>query len=81
MNEPDAKEPHDYSSWPPHVHHYKREIASYVRRYLDNVKPFGPTLRDGLACLAVIDADRELTPAPVQREPEDGEQDESVDHG
>jgi predicted dehydrogenase len=54
--EPDAKEPHDYSSWPPHVHHYKREVASYVRRYLDNVKPFGPTLRDGLACLAVIDA-------------------------
>jgi predicted dehydrogenase len=54
--EPDAKEPHDYSSWPPHVHHYKREVASYVSRYLRDEKPFGPTLRDGLACIAVIEA-------------------------
>lgn len=54
--EPDAKEPHDYSSWPPHVHHYKREVASYVGRYLAGKRPFGPTLRDGLACLAVIEA-------------------------
>ncbi|MEJ0011061.1 MAG: Gfo/Idh/MocA family oxidoreductase [Bauldia sp.] len=54
--EPDAKEPHDYGSWPPHLHHYKREVASYVSRYLADLKPFGPTLRDGLACLAVIEA-------------------------
>ena len=54
--EPDAKEPHDYSSWPPHVHHYKREVASYVSRYLRDQKPFGPTLQDGLACVAVIEA-------------------------
>ena len=54
--EPDAKEPHDYSSWPPHVHHYKREVASYADRYLTGRRPFGPTLRDGLACLAVIEA-------------------------
>ncbi|HVY20664.1 MAG TPA: Gfo/Idh/MocA family oxidoreductase [Bauldia sp.] len=54
--EPDAKEPHDYGSWPPHLHHYKREVASYVSRYLADQKPFGPTLRDGLACLAVIEA-------------------------
>jgi predicted dehydrogenase len=54
--EPDSKEPHDYSSWPPHVHHYKREVASYVNRYLKDQKPFGPTLRDGMACLAVIEA-------------------------
>jgi predicted dehydrogenase len=54
--EPDAKEPHDYSSWPPHVHHYKREVASYVSRYLSDQKPFGPTLQDGLACAAVIEA-------------------------
>lgn len=53
---PDSQEPHDYSSWPPHVHHYKREIASYVHRYLCDLKPFGPTLRDGLACLRVIEA-------------------------
>jgi predicted dehydrogenase len=54
--ESDAKEPHDYSSWPPHVHHYKREVASYAARYLAGTRPFGPTLRDGLACLAVIEA-------------------------
>lgn len=54
--EPDAREPHDYSSWPPHVHHYKREIASYVNRFLSGTRPFGPTLRDGLACISVIEA-------------------------
>lgn len=54
--EPDAKEPHDYGSWPPHLHHYKREVASYAARYLAGTRPFGPTLRDGLACLAVIEA-------------------------
>lgn len=54
--EPDAREPHDYSSWPPHVHHYKREVASYAERYLAGTRPFGPTLRDGLACLSVIEA-------------------------
>jgi predicted dehydrogenase len=54
--EPDAKEPHDYSSWPPHVHHYKREVASYVSRFLLGARPFGPTLRDGLACISVIEA-------------------------
>jgi len=54
--EPDAREPHDYGSWPPHLHHYKREVASYVSRYLAGTRPFGPSLRDGLACLAVIEA-------------------------
>ena len=54
--EPDSKEPHDYSSWPPHVHHYKREVASYVNRYLADARPFGPTLKDGLACISVIEA-------------------------
>jgi predicted dehydrogenase len=54
--EPDAKEPHDYGSWPPHLHHYKREVASYVSRYLADQRPFGPTIADGLACLAVIEA-------------------------
>jgi predicted dehydrogenase len=53
--EPDAKEPHDYGNWPPHLHHYKREIASFVSRYLANQEPWGPTLRDGLACLSVIE--------------------------
>jgi predicted dehydrogenase len=54
--EPAAAEPHDYSSWPPHVHHYKREVASYIARARANERPFGPTLDDGVACLAVIRA-------------------------
>jgi predicted dehydrogenase len=54
--EADAREPHDYGSWPPHLHHYKREVASYVHRYLNDLKPYGPTLRDGLSCIAVIEA-------------------------
>jgi predicted dehydrogenase len=53
---PDEVEPHDYNSWPPHVHHYKREIASYVARRRAGEKPYGPTLEDGLKCAAVIDA-------------------------
>lgn len=54
--EPATTEPHDYSGWAPHVHHYKREVASYLDRLARNQKPFGPTLDDGLACLAVISA-------------------------
>jgi predicted dehydrogenase len=54
--EPAATEPHDYTSWPPHVHHYKREVASYISRYLADERPFGPTLDDGLACVSVIEA-------------------------
>jgi predicted dehydrogenase len=53
---PDVSEPHDYSSWPPHVHHYKREVASYAERWLRGEKPYGPTLHDGRACLEVIRA-------------------------
>jgi predicted dehydrogenase len=54
--EPAAAEPHDYSSWAPHVHHYKREIASYLDRVARDERPYGPTLEDGVACLAVITA-------------------------
>ena len=54
--EPDVTEPHDYGSWPPHTHHYKREVASYIHRIQTNQRPYGPTLTDGLACLAVISA-------------------------
>jgi predicted dehydrogenase len=54
--EPAATEPHDYTSWPPHVHHYKREVASYISRYLADQRPFGPTFDDGLACVSVIEA-------------------------
>jgi predicted dehydrogenase len=54
--EPSHSEPHDYTGWAPHVHHYKREVASYLSRYLADQRPFGPTLQDGLACLEVIEA-------------------------
>ncbi|SNT60709.1 Predicted dehydrogenase [Asanoa hainanensis] len=54
--EPDAAEPHDYGSWPPHTHHYKREVASYIHRVREGLRPFGPTLDDGLECLRVIEA-------------------------
>lgn len=54
--EPSVNEPHDYTSWPPHVHHYKREVASYIERAKADLRPFGPTLRDGLACTTVLAA-------------------------
>ncbi|MEU3983754.1 Gfo/Idh/MocA family oxidoreductase [Streptomyces sp. NPDC026672] len=54
--EPAANEPHDYTGWAPHVHHYKREVASYIARYLADRRPYGPTLDDGVACLEVIEA-------------------------
>jgi predicted dehydrogenase len=53
---PAQVEPHDYTSWPAHVHHYKREVSSYVSRYLAGHRPYGPSLRDGLECLKVIAA-------------------------
>jgi predicted dehydrogenase len=54
--EPAEAEPHDYSGWAPHVHHYKREVASYLDRVARNARPFGPTIDDGVACLEVISA-------------------------
>jgi len=52
--QPEVAEPHDYRSWPPNVHHYKREVSSYVARLKSGERPFGPTLEDGRACLEVI---------------------------
>ena len=54
--EPATTEPHDYSGWAPHVHHYKREVASYLDHVQRGLRPFGPTLDDGVACLKVIRA-------------------------
>jgi predicted dehydrogenase len=54
--QPDEAEPHDYKSWPPHVHHYKREVAAYVANWHAGRRPLGPTLADGLACLEVLAA-------------------------
>ncbi len=70
---PDLSEPHDYASWPPHVHHYKREVSSYVERWTRGEKPYGPTLQDGRACLEVIRAGyeaaagRHVVDLPLQR--------------
>jgi predicted dehydrogenase len=54
--EPSAVEPHDYTGWAPHVHHYKREVASYIQRVTLDQRPYGPTLEDGVACIAAISA-------------------------
>jgi predicted dehydrogenase len=54
--EPAQNEPHDYTGWAPHVHHYKREIAAYLDRVANGRRPFGPTFDDGVACLSVIRA-------------------------
>jgi predicted dehydrogenase len=51
---PPTTEPHDYKSWPPHTHHYKREVSSYVDRYLRGMLPYGPTGEDGRAALEII---------------------------
>jgi predicted dehydrogenase len=61
--EPSEKEPHDYSGWAPHVHHYKREVASYIHRVTLDRRPFGPTLDDGVACAAAISAGYESASA------------------
>jgi predicted dehydrogenase len=51
---PEVAEPHDYQSWPPNTHHYKREIASFVDRYIKGALPYGPSGEDGRACLAAL---------------------------
>jgi predicted dehydrogenase len=72
---PDVSEPHDYASWPPHVHHYKREVSSYVERWNRGEKPYGPTLQDGRACLEIIRAGyeaaarRHVVDLPLERPP------------
>ena len=58
---PDVTEPHDYQSWPPNVHHYKREVASFVQRYLRGELPYGPSGEDGRACLAALLAGYEIS--------------------
>lgn len=54
---PAVTEPHDYQSWPPHIHHYKREISSYVSRFLSGQNLTAPRARMGacawLHCLPV----------------------------
>lgn len=52
---PDSSEPHDYTSWPTHAIHFKREIADLVRR-LKNDIPFDITFADGVKVAEVTSA-------------------------
>ncbi len=51
---PATTEPHDYKSWPPHVHHYKREVSAFVDKYMRGVPPYGPSGEDGRAVLEIM---------------------------
>jgi predicted dehydrogenase len=52
---PDSSDPHDYTSWPTHAIHFKREIVDLVRR-LKNDIPFDITFEDGVKVAAVTSA-------------------------
>jgi len=52
---PDSADPHDYTSWPPHAIHFKREITDLIRR-LKNDLPFDVTFEDGVKVAQVITA-------------------------
>ncbi len=52
---PDSSDPHDYTSWPPHAIHFKREVTDLIRR-LKNDIPFDVTFEDGVKVAAVTSA-------------------------
>ena len=52
---PDSSDPHDYTSWPTHAIHFKREIVDIIRR-LKNDIPFDITFEDGVRVAAVTSA-------------------------
>ena len=52
---PDSSDPHDYTSWPTHAIHFKREIVDIIRR-LKNDIPFDVTFEDGMKVAAVTSA-------------------------
>ena len=52
---PDSSDPHDYTSWPTHAIHFKREIVDIIRR-LKNDIPFDITFKDGVQVAAVTSA-------------------------
>lgn len=52
---PDSADPHDYTSWPPHALHFKREITDLIRR-LKHDLPFHITFKDGVEVAAVTSA-------------------------
>jgi predicted dehydrogenase len=52
---PDSSDPHDYTSWPPHAIHFKREITDLIRRLKQDI-PFDITFADGVEVAAVTSA-------------------------
>ena len=52
---PDSTDPHDYTSWPTHAIHFKREITDLIRR-LKNDIPFDVTFADGVKVAEVTSA-------------------------
>jgi predicted dehydrogenase len=52
---PDSADPHDYTSWPTHAIHFKREITDMIRR-LKNDIPFEITFADGVKVAEVTSA-------------------------
>ena len=52
---PDSSDPHDYTSWPTHAIHFKREVTDIIRR-LKNDIPFEITFEDGVKVAAVTSA-------------------------
>lgn len=52
---PDSSDPHDYTSWPTHAIHFKREITDLIRR-LKNDIPFEVTFEDGVKVAAITSA-------------------------
>ncbi len=52
---PDSSDPHDYTSWPTHAIHFKREVSDIIRR-LKTDTPFDITFEDGVKVAEVISA-------------------------
>ena len=52
---PDSSDPHDYTSWPAHAIHFKREISDVIRRLKKDI-PFDITFEDGVKVAEVTSA-------------------------
>jgi predicted dehydrogenase len=52
---PDSSDPHDYTSWPTHAIHFKREITDMIRRLKRDI-PFEITFADGVKVAEVTSA-------------------------
>jgi predicted dehydrogenase len=52
---PDSSDPHDYTSWPTHAIHFKREVVDLIAR-LKSDSPFAVTFTDGVKVAQVTTA-------------------------